>query len=299
MPKLTYTGTPIELFVAKQLDRICKEKEDSTKSAELETGFKDLDDLLLGLHGGYLYLLASKPSVGKTAFLINILLNITQEGKKALFVTPTMASSQVAQRMLSCVIGIKMEHIFNGALEKTDEEILRKFIKEEKAIQSNFICLDYPLPTVEGIKEYLYSLPENERPEIVVIDDLSELCYTKKWQRREASTHFMHESLNLAKEFNIPVLISAELKKAPKKKGTKMVQLRDLKKYGLSEQYASVIMFLFRPEYYQKDMDGAFTTKGETHLRIAKNDMGPLDTVKLQADLGIQRFSKFEITEEL
>jgi replicative DNA helicase len=78
-----------------------------------------------------------------------------------------------------------------------------------------------------------------------------------------------------------------------------MVQLRDLKKYGLSEQYASVIMFLFRPEYYQKDMDGAFTTKGETHLRIAKNDMGPLDTVKLQADLGIQRFSKFEITEEL
>lgn len=281
---------PIAESIKNEIDRLEFISTPTSTLSRITTGFNELDNLLMGFQPGNLYLLASLPCVGKTAFLINILINVASNNNKALLICPGMSKLQVTQRVLSCITSIKMEHLAKGQIDHEQLLLVKEYTNKATAVQANLIIWDNPVLSVNNIRVHLSSTPVMDRPLFIVIDDV-DLIRTKKHGKENNTSLVMLQLMELASEFGLPILVGKGIR-SPKKKESTFIQCRDLRKNEIAEQYADVIMFLYRPEYYEvepNNMDTDFLN-GETHIRVAKNRTGPLDTIKLKSELQIQKF---------
>lgn len=282
-----------------EIKRIKTSSEMNNDHLNLNSGFADIDDCLGGFRPGNVYLIVSYPCCGKTAFLTNILANITSSKSKALFICPSMSNTQATQRFLACISGIRLEEISRGIMDDISIQLLINQMLDAKEIADHLLIWDYPAIRIKHIKKYLTSLSETDRPKIIVIDDVNLIRSKSNENSINKPSNILQKVRELAETFAIPIIVGQGMKD-PKKKESKFPQLRDLSKNGIYEQFTDAVLFLYRPEYYNfSEEDNSDFQVGETHVRIAKNRQGPLDTIKIKAEMTTQKFMSWDDEDKM
>lgn len=262
------------------------------------SGFKALDAITNGFQPTDLIIIAARPSVGKTALALNLARNAAMHPTKPVPVglfSLEMSNAQLVQRILSAQSEVPMERITRGKLEQYEMEQL--YTKGVKALTEAPIYLDDTAAlNIFELRAKCRRMVSRHKVGMIVIDYLQLMSGTsdnKSMNREQEISSISRALKGLAKELKIPVVALSQLSRAveSRKEGNKIPQLSDLRESGAIEQDADMVMFIYRPEYYEMGQDeNGRSTKGETHIKIAKHRNGSLDTVKLKALLHIQKF---------
>ena len=254
----------------------------------ISTGFTDLDELTSGLQPSDLIIVAARPSMGKTAFSVNMAEAAALRAKKAVVIfSMEMSASQLAFRLISSIGRIHQQHLRNGDLAEEDWPRVTNAI----AILSEakiFIDDTPGLSPVELRSRARRIHRENGGLGLIVIDYLQLMQVPGNTENRATEISEISRSLKgLAKELNVPVIALSQLNRSLEQRADKRPMMSDLRESGAIEQDADVIMFIYRDEYYNKESPD----KGLAEIIIGKQRNGPTDTVKL-AFLG--HYTKFE-----
>ena len=244
----------------------------------VSTGFTDLDELTSGLQPSDLIIVAARPSMGKTAFALNIAETAALGSKKAVVVfSMEMSSSQLAFRLISSVGRIHQQHLRNGTLEEEDWPRVSNAI----ALLSDakiFIDDTPSLSPVELRSRARRLHREHGGLGLIVIDYLQLMQVPGNTENRATEISEISRSLKgLAKELNVPVIALSQLNRSLEQRADKRPMMSDLRESGAIEQDADVIMFIYRDEYYNQDS----SDKGVAEIIIGKHRHGPTGTVKL------------------
>ena len=264
------------------------------------TGFSLLDKVTYGWQPTDLIILAARPSVGKTAFALNLARNAALHPTKPTavgFFSLEMSAGQLVQRILSAESEIWLQKINRGRLE--EHEMKQLFKKGIERLASAPIHIDDSAAlNIFELRAKCRRLKNKHNVGLIIIDYLQLMSGTsenRNSNREQEISRISRDLKSLAKELNIPIIalsqLSREVEKRGAKDGQKMPQLSDLRESGAIEQDADMVMFLYRPEYYDITANElGESNKGETLLRIAKHRNGQLDNLKFKALLHIQKF---------
>jgi replicative DNA helicase len=290
----------IQNALADAVNKIDKLRTQKDEISGVPSGFTSLDRITYGWQPTDLIILAARPSVGKTAFALNLARNAAMHPTKPQavgFFSLEMSAAQLVQRILSAESEIKMEKISRGKLE--DYEYQQLHSKGIKKLETAPIYIDDTAAlNIFEFRAKARRLVNKHNVKIIIIDYLQLMSGSgDRNSNREQEISNISRSLKaLAKELNIPIIALSQLSRAVEtRKESKMPQLSDLRESGAIEQDADMVMFIYRPEYYEvMSNEMGESTQGETHIRIAKHRNGSLDLVKLRARLDIQRFEEWD-----
>ena len=264
------------------------------------SGFKILDKVTYGWQPTDLIILAARPSVGKTAFALNLARNAALHPTKptpVAFFSLEMSSGQLVQRILSAESEIWLEKISRGRLEEHEmKQLYKKGI--ERLNKAPIHIDDTAALNIFELRAKCRRLKSKHDIGLIIIDYLQLMSGTgdnRNGNREQEISKISRDLKGLAKELKVPIIalsqLSREVEKRGAKDGQKIPQLSDLRESGAIEQDADMVMFLYRPEYYDITANElGESNKGETLIRIAKHRNGQLETVKLKALLHIQKF---------
>ena len=290
----------IGFALATAITRIDELRTKKDEISGVPSGFASLDRITYGWQPTDLIILAARPSVGKTAFALNLARNAALHPTKPQpvgFFSLEMSASQLVQRILSAESEIKMEKISRGKLE--DYEYQQLHAKGIKRLESAPIYIDDTAAlNIFEFRAKARRLVNKHQVKMIIIDYLQLMSgLGDRNSNREQEISNISRSLKaLAKELNIPIIALSQLSRAVEtRKESKMPQLSDLRESGAIEQDADMVKFIYRPEYYEvMSNEMGESTQGETHIRIAKHRNGSLDLIKLRARLDIQRFEEWD-----
>ena len=297
----------IESVLVKTIERIEDLRNRQDEISGVPTGFSILDRLTYGWQPADLIILAARPSVGKTAFALNLARNAALHPTKPTavgFFSLEMSAGQLVQRILSAESEIWLEKISRGRLE--EHEMKQLYKKGIEPLASAPIHIDDTAAlNIFELRAKCRRLKNKHNVGLIIIDYLQLMSGTgenRNSNREQEISRISRDLKGLAKELNIPIValsqLSREVEKRGAKDGQKMPQLSDLRESGAIEQDADMVMFLYRPEYYDiTSNEMGESNKGETILRIAKHRNGQLDTIKLRALFHIQKFIEEDATE--
>lgn len=261
------------------LETLSKQKNEITG---IPTGFYDLDKVTSGLHENELIIIAARPAMGKTAFALNLATNIAMNTDKtvALF-NMEMSGEQLAMRMLSSVGQIEANKLRSGKLEHHD---WKKFNEAMSRLAETKLFIDDTAGmTISEIKAKCRRLYNSEGGlGIVIIDYLQLISGSARYagNRQQEVSEISRSLKTLAMELNIPVIALAQLSRTVEGREDKRPLLSDLRESGSIEQDADIVAFLYREDYYTKQISiDENTSKSE--FIIAKNRSGPTTTVDL------------------
>ena len=261
------------------LEKLSQQKSEITG---IPTGFYDLDKVTSGLHENELIIIAARPAMGKTAFALNLATNIAMNTDKtvALF-NMEMSGEQLALRMLSSVGQIEANKLRSGKLEHHD---WKKFNEAMSRLAETKLFIDDTAGmTISEIKAKCRRLYNSEGGlGIVIIDYLQLISGSTRYagNRQQEVSEISRSLKTLAMELNIPVIALAQLSRTVEGREDKRPLLSDLRESGSIEQDADIVAFLYREDYYTKQISiDENTSKSE--FIIAKNRSGPTTTVDL------------------
>ena len=292
----------IDTVLVKTIQRIEDMRSRQEDITGVPSGFPSLDRITYGWQPTDLVILAARPSVGKTAFALNLARNAALHATKPTpiaFFSLEMSAGQLVQRILSAESEIWLEKIARGKMEEHEmQQLYRNGIQR---LQNAPIFIDdTPALNIFELRAKCRRLKNKHNVSLVIIDYLQLMSGTgdKRSSNREQEISTISRNLKgLAKELGIPIIALSQLSREveKRKEGDKMPQLSDLRESGAIEQDADMVMFLYRPEYYNITANEfGESNKGETHVRIAKHRNGSLETIKLRALLHIQKFTEME-----
>ena len=241
------------------------------------TGYTELDDLLTGLHGGELVLIAARPSMGKTSIGMNFIENAAiRAGKAAAVFSLEMPAEQLAMRMLCTEALVDMQKVRRGQL--SDEDWLRLSEAMIKIGPSSLYVDATPGITVSEMRSKARRLQLEHGLDVILIDYISLMTASGKFGSRQEEVASISRALKaLAIELNVPIIALQQLSRAPMGRSNHRPVLSDIRDSGAIEQDADVVMFLHREEYF----DPNTPDKNIAELIIAKQRNGSLGTVKL------------------
>ena len=245
----------------------------------LSTGMRDLDTKINGLNKSDLILLAARPAMGKTAFALNLCLNVAKKYDKtvAMF-SLEMSREQLAMRLLSIESFVDSKTIATG---KLSEEEWTKLCMASSALSQTDVRVDDNASI--SVAEMNAKLRRVENLGLVIVDYLQLMNgsgYSKGGDNRVNIIGEITRSLKImAKELNVPVICISQLSRGPEARADKRPMLSDLRESGSIEQDADIVLFLYRDEYYYPDTT---EEKGIAECIVAKNRHGEVGTVKLQ-----------------
>jgi replicative DNA helicase len=272
--------TTAELFSSVFLE--LKEKSLKPELPGLASGFYDLDSLTQGFQKSDLIILAGRPSMGKTAFALNIVENIIKKYRVPIvFFSLEMSKEQLIYRLLANETGIGQTRLKIGNLYKEDWHELKKSIQSYSRLP--FFIDDQPNLTTQDIRSKIKQiLFEQNNIGLIIIDYLQLLLNSKSKSenRVQELSQITRELKNLAKEFQIPVIALSQLSRNVENRINKRPVLSDLRESGSIEQDADLVLMLYRENYYNSmiEKNENITT---AELIIAKHRNGPLGTVEL------------------
>jgi len=271
---LEHIGTVLH----KVFDRLTELSQSDSMIPGLSTGLRDLDTKINGLNKSDLLLVAARPAMGKSAFALNIAMNVAKKYKKTVAVfNLEMSREQLAMRLLASESFIDMQKLATGKL--SDEEWGKLCMASAALSQTDIRIDDNPSVTVADINAKCRRL---DNLGLVVIDYLQLMQgsgYGKASENRVTVVGEISRSLKImAKELNIPVICLSQLSRAVEGRTDKRPILSDLRESGAIEQDADSVMFLYRDEYYNENTED----KGLAECIVAKNRHGETGTVKLQ-----------------
>jgi len=288
----------IDTVLVKTIQRIEDLRTRQDEITGVPTGFSILDHLTYGWQPSDLIILAARPSVGKTAFALNLARNAALHPTKPTavgFFSLEMSAGQLVQRILSAESEIWLEKIARGRLEEHEmKQLYKKGI--ERLASAPIHIDDTAALNIFELRAKCRRLKNKHNVGIIIIDYLQLMSgagENRNSNREQEISRISRDLKGLAKELQIPIIALSQLSREveKRKEGNKMPQLSDLRESGAIEQDADLVMFLYRPEYYDITANElGESNKGETHVRIAKHRNGQLETVKLKALLHIQKF---------
>jgi replicative DNA helicase len=291
----------IETVIVKTIQRIEDMRNRQDDITGVPTGFPSLDRITYGWQPTDLIILAARPSVGKTAFALNLARTAALHPTKPTavgFFSLEMSSSQLVQRILSAESEIWLEKIARGKLEEHEmTQLYKKGI--DKLSKAPIFIDDSAALNIFELRAKCRRLKNKHNIGLIIIDYLQLMSGSadRNSNREQEISKISRDLKGLAKELQVPIIALSQLSREveKRKEGNKMPQLSDLRESGAIEQDADMVMFLYRPEYYDiTQNEFGDNNKGETHVKIAKHRNGSLETVKLRALLHIQKFVEDE-----
>jgi replicative DNA helicase len=288
----------IDTVLVKTIQRIEDLRHKNDDISGVPSGFSSLDRITYGWQPTDLIILAARPSVGKTAFALNLARHAALHPTKPTpigFFSLEMSASQLVQRILSAESEIWLEKISRGKLEEHEmKQLYAKGI--QRLAQAPIFIDDSAALNIFELRAKCRRLKNKHKVGLIIIDYLQLMSGTgdnRNGNREQEISKISRDLKGLAKELQVPIIALSQLSREveKRKEGNKMPQLSDLRESGAIEQDADMVMFLYRPEYYDITANEfGESNKGETHVRIAKHRNGSLETIKLRALLHIQKF---------
>lgn len=292
--------SPMDKAVREAMEYIELIHDKKRQQFSVPTGFYLLDDILGGLQRSDLIVLASRPSMGKTAFALSLARNAAVEYKipVAIF-SLEMATIQLVIRLICAEARLNAHLVRTGKLPMDDAQKLARNI--HRISESPIYIDDSPSQTVLEIRAKARRLKAEKKVGLIVIDYLQLMSSSSKMESREREISHISRSLkSLAKELNIPVLALAQLNRAVEARTDKRPQLSDLRESGSIEQDADVVMFIHRPEYYGiKMFDDQTPTEGIAEIIVGKQRNGPTGEVRLKFFKDYARFENLELVRHI
>jgi replicative DNA helicase len=252
----------------------------------LTSGFEDIDRMTAGLQKSDFILIAARPSMGKTAFALNLALNaaVIDSANVAIF-SLEMAKEQLVQRIVSMESLVESNKLRSGELEGDDWDKITR--ASSRISEANIYIDDTPGITLFEVQSKCRRLSAQNGLDLVVIDYLQLMEGEGKSESRQQEISSLSRGLKgLAREMSCPVISLSQLSRAPEQRQDHRPILSDLRESGAIEQDADVVMFLYRDEYYHEDSE----KRGIAEVKIAKHRNGPTGTVELA---WVERFTKF------
>lgn len=292
----------LDTVLVKTIQRIEDMRNRQEDITGVPSGFESLDRVTFGWQSTDLIILAARPSVGKTAFALNLARNAALHATKptpVAFFSLEMSSAQLVQRILSAESEIWLKKIAQGKMEEHEmQQLYRNGI--QRLQKAPIFIDDTAALNIFELRAKCRRLKNKHNVGLIIIDYLQLMSGAgdKRSSNREQEISTISRNLKgLAKELGVPIIALSQLSREveKRKEGDKMPQLSDLRESGAIEQDADMVMFLYRPEYYNITANEfGESNKGETHVRIAKHRNGALETIKLKALLHIQKFVEME-----
>lgn len=281
---------PIRQIVMNAMDRIEMAAKNKGNVTGIPTGFVDLDYRTAGLQPSDLILVAARPSMGKTAFELNLAqyMAFRKNMTVALF-SLEMSKEQLVNRMFSQESGVDAQKLRTGQLN--DQEWERLIESAGTIGKSRLIIDDTPGISISELRSKCRKYKLEHDMSIVMIDYLQLMSGSGRTESRQQEISDISRSLKaLARELNVPVVALSQLSRAVEQRPDHRPMLSDLRESGAIEQDADVVMFLYRDDYYNHDSPEA----GISEVIIAKQRNGPIGTVKLAWLPEYTRFANLE-----
>ena len=273
-----------------------KEKSLSPTLAGLSSGYHDLDLLTQGFQKSDLIIVAGRPSIGKTALVLNIALNVIRDSKlPVLFFSLEMSKEQIIYRLLSIEANINQARLKSGKLYQNDWVKLNKIIKIMSKIP--FFIDDTPDLSIQDIHSKIKTiLFEQSQIGLIVIDYLQLMQNaTSKTESRVQELSIITRALKkLAREFNIPIITLSQLSRSVENRVDKKPILSDLRESGSIEQDADLVLMLYKNKDFHREQNQP-QDYYLTELIIAKQRNGPIGTIKLKFDPKKTKFLNFDL----
>ena len=270
---------PIKQVVLNALDKIEKASKNKGTVTGIPTGFIDLDYKTSGFQPSDLILIAARPSMGKTAFVLNVAQHMAfKEGKTVAIFSLEMSKEQLVNRMFSLESQVDAQALRTGNLKDSEWE---KLIEGAGIIgKSHLVIDDTPGISVSELRSKCRKYKLEQDLQLVIIDYLQLMSGSvggKSESRQQEISEISRSLKALARELNVPVIALSQLSRAVESRPDKRPMLSDLRESGAIEQDADVVMFIYRDEYYNKDSE----FKKQAEIIIAKQRNGPVGTVNL------------------
>lgn len=278
---------PIKEILLSAIDNIERLYESQGGLTGLSTGFRDLDAQTSGLQPSDLILVAARPSMGKTAFTLNIATYVALNNKAVAFFSLEMSKEQLVQRMLCAEGGIDSQRLRTG---KMDDGDWQKLIATADRLTRALIFIDDTAGiTVQELRSKARRLKAEKKLDLIIIDylQLMQGRSARFGDNRQNEISEISRSLKaLARELNVPIVALSQLSRSVESRQIKRPMLSDLRESGSLEQDADIVMFLYREDYYDKDTEN----QNITEVIIAKHRNGPVGTVNLYFQRELTKF---------
>jgi replicative DNA helicase len=267
-----------------------KEKFLNSNLLGLKSGFHDLDSIIQGFQNSDLIIIAGRPSMGKTALSLNIVINVIQFSKlPIIFFSLEMSKEQIMYRLLAMETNINQMRLRNGQLSQNDWIKVNKMVKILSKLP--LFIDDTADLSIQNIRSKIKTLIfEHSQVGLVIIDYLQLMQNSNaKIENRVQELSKITRSLKIiAREFNLPIIALSQLSRNVENRIEKRPILSDLRESGSIEQDADLVLMLYRKNYYNlNDLDQS----NEIELIIAKQRNGPVGTVKLKFNQKSNKFS--------
>ena len=270
---------PIKQVVLNALDKIEKASKSKGTVTGIPTGFIDLDYKLSGFQPSDFILIAARPSMGKTAFVLNIAQYMAFKKNKAVAIfSLEMSKEQLVNRLFSLESQVDAQSLRTGNMKDSDWE---KLIEGAGIIgQSKLIIDDTPGISISELRSKCRKYKLEHGLDIIIIDYLQLMTGSvgrSSESRQQEVSDISRQLKGLARELNVPVVSLSQLSRAVESRPDKRPMLSDLRESGAIEQDADVCMFIYRDDYYNPDTED----KNIAEIIIAKQRNGPIGTVRL------------------
>ncbi|WP_099974113.1 MULTISPECIES: replicative DNA helicase [Lactobacillaceae] len=279
----------------KDIEKLYEQDSDITG---LSTGFKDLDNMTTGLHDDELIILAARPGVGKTAFVLNIAQNAaTKSNATVAMFSLEMGAEQLVTRMLCAEGSIDSNALRTGQLDENQWNSL--VVAMGSLSRTNIFIDDTPGIKMAEIRSKCRRLAKEEGGvDLIVVDYLQLIEGTGQENRQQEVSVISRQLKKLAKELHVPIIALSQLSRGVEARQDKRPMLSDIRESGSIEQDADIVAFLYRDDYYRDeggdDDDQPAEVEdqdvGEVEVIIGKNRSGPRGTAKL---LFVKSYNKF------
>lgn len=284
--RLTRDLQPIQQVLSDYYDRIDQLSSRGEEIFGVPTGFIDLDHLLEGMQPSDFLIIAGRPGTGKTAFMLSAAKNAAQTHKKhvAIF-SLEMSNEQLVQRLIAQETGIDSQRLRTGKLEGDEWPVFTHAV--EVLSDTRIFLDDTPSLTPLQLRTKSRRLHLEFNLDLILVDYLQLMSSGLRSENRVQEVSYISRNLKvLARELNVPVLAAAQLSRAIEQRADKEPQLSDLRESGSLEQDADVVMFIHRPELYEKDT----MLQHLAQIKVAKHRNGPVGTVELVFRKNIAKF---------
>lgn len=289
------TVVSIEEILTESFERLDDLHKDKQKIRGIPTGYKDIDDTLAGLQRSDLIILAARPSMGKTAFVLNLAHNVAVEAKEPVLVfSLEMSKEQLVDRLLSMQSGVDAWALRTGNLTDQDFEKLGEAmgVLSEAPIYID----DTPGITVADLRTKARREAHIRRPGLIIVDYLQLMSGGSRFggdgNRVQEISEISRGLKGVARELNVPLIALSQLSRSVENRSPQIPQLSDLRESGSIEQDADIVAFIYREDYYNPDTE----RKNITDILIKKHRNGALRNIELYFDRDKQRFRSVDTT---
>lgn len=283
----------LEAILAESFERLDDLHKDKQKIRGVPTGFKDLDNILAGLQRSDLFILAARPSMGKTALALNLAHNVAVQAKEPVLIfSLEMSKEQLVDRLLSMESGVDAWALRTGNLTDADFEKLGHAMGTLS--EAPIYIDDTPGITVSDMRTKARREAHQHPLGLIIVDYLQLMSGGGKYggdgNRVQEISEISRGLKGVARELNVPLIALSQLSRSVESRSPQIPQLADLRESGSIEQDADVVAFIYREEYYNPETD----RKKLTDIFIKKHRNGPTGGVELYFDNEKQRFRSLD-----